>query len=238
LAVSKDGISWEYKKIVLDESFHLSYPCVFKYENNYYMIPESFKKKEIRLYKANNFPYDWRYLKTLMSGEEFIDSTIFNYNNKWWIFTNLNNATLKLYYSENFLDGHWYEHPQSPIIADSINFSRPAGNIVEIGDKLIRFAQDGYPSYGNSVRAFEIMKLTQDEYEERELKESPLLKASGVGWNRDGVHQISLQQIGTNKFLAFIDGKIISTESCVYIGNLKIKLPLVLVRLLESLLKN
>ncbi|MDH7506383.1 MAG: hypothetical protein QHH15_01145 [Candidatus Thermoplasmatota archaeon] len=31
LAESNDGINWSYKQVVLDDFYHLSYPCVFKY---------------------------------------------------------------------------------------------------------------------------------------------------------------------------------------------------------------
>lgn len=35
LAISSDGIEWNYKQIVLSEPFHLSYPYVFKWEGNF-----------------------------------------------------------------------------------------------------------------------------------------------------------------------------------------------------------
>lgn len=57
LATSKDAINWQYKRIVLDEPFHLSYPDVFKWEDNYYMIPESAEDSSVRLYKAKKFPH-------------------------------------------------------------------------------------------------------------------------------------------------------------------------------------
>lgn len=38
LAISSDGLNWTYKQIVLDELFHLSYPYVFKWKNEFYMI--------------------------------------------------------------------------------------------------------------------------------------------------------------------------------------------------------
>lgn len=40
LFTSKDGITYSYKSIILDEPFHLSYPQVFKYEDDFYMLPE------------------------------------------------------------------------------------------------------------------------------------------------------------------------------------------------------
>jgi len=41
LAVSEDLVRWLYQKIVLRESFHLSYPHVFEWEGSYYMVPET-----------------------------------------------------------------------------------------------------------------------------------------------------------------------------------------------------
>ena len=35
LAISNDGFNWTYKQIVLDEQFHLSYPYIFKWRNDY-----------------------------------------------------------------------------------------------------------------------------------------------------------------------------------------------------------
>jgi len=41
LAESKDGLDWSYRQIVLDEPFHLSYPYVYQWKGEYYMIPET-----------------------------------------------------------------------------------------------------------------------------------------------------------------------------------------------------
>ena len=47
------------KKIVLNENFHLSFPFVFKFKNNFFMCPETSKVSEIRLYKKTKFPLKW-----------------------------------------------------------------------------------------------------------------------------------------------------------------------------------
>ncbi|HEY0729749.1 MAG TPA: hypothetical protein VGD38_16825, partial [Pyrinomonadaceae bacterium] len=41
LATSDNGLDWTYQQIVLREEFHLSYPYVFKWQDTYYMIPET-----------------------------------------------------------------------------------------------------------------------------------------------------------------------------------------------------
>ena len=85
-AESADGKNWKYKKVVIDEKFHLSYPNVFEWNGNDYMILESHQDLSVRLYKAESFPTEWKYVKNLLSGYSFVDPSIFRYNNKWWMF--------------------------------------------------------------------------------------------------------------------------------------------------------
>ena len=55
LATSKDGLHWRYSQVVLREPFTMSFPYVFKWQNEYYMIPETHQANAIRLYKAYAF---------------------------------------------------------------------------------------------------------------------------------------------------------------------------------------
>ena len=204
LAESNDGTNWTYKQIVLDESFHLSYPCVFNYNNEYYMIPETAETHSIRLYKAHDFPYNWSFVKTLINGRDFVDSTIFYYNNTWWLFTEtINDYSLHLYFSDSPLD-NWVEHPHSPIISQDANISRPGGNVIVYNNQIFRYAQDDYPSYGNQVWAFEITELTKKDYHEKRIGDTPILKGYD-NWNELGMHQISICKIN-NKWIAAVDG--------------------------------
>src|SRR5580658_6258467 len=61
LATSSDGCKWTYQSVVLREPFHLSYPLIFKWEGEYYLIPESAAANRIALYKAEKFPCVWKY---------------------------------------------------------------------------------------------------------------------------------------------------------------------------------
>lgn len=205
LAESNNGINWTYKQIILDEPFHLSYPCVFKYNNQYYMIPESAAAHSIRLYRAHDFPYNWSFEKVLINGKDFVDSTIFYYNNTWWLFTEAsNNHSLFLFYSDSPLD-NWTEHPNSPIISHDANVSRPGGNVIVYNGRIFRYTQDDYLSYGSQVWAFEITKLTKKDYSEKRIGDIPILKGYDP-WNMIGMHQISICKID-NKWIAAVDGK-------------------------------
>jgi hypothetical protein len=96
VATSKDLRNWNYEGIVLDEPFHLSYPYVFEWQGDYYMIPESFEANSVRLYRAESFPFQWSYVATLIEGKDFLDNSLAYYNDKWWLFTSfVGNKTLE-----------------------------------------------------------------------------------------------------------------------------------------------
>ncbi|MGE5444134.1 MAG: hypothetical protein ACM3SR_05950 [Ignavibacteriales bacterium] len=209
LATSKDGIKWAYQEIVLAEPFHLSYPYIFEWKNDIYMIPESFQAGSIRLYKASKFPIKWNFVKTLLSGGVFLDSSVFRYDDKWWLLTETNPDhkydTLRLYCADDLTES-WLEHPESPIINKNAHIARPAGRVQVVNDRVIRYAQDCYPIYGAQVRALEITELTTSSYRERVACENPVLTASGNGWNRLGMHHIDAHLMDDGQWIACVDG--------------------------------
>src|SRR5215469_1880228 len=87
LATSRNGFEWNYQRIVLSEPFHLSYPCVFRIGDEYFMIPETFEAKAMKLYRADPFPVRWSCVGTLVEGP-WVDSSIFFFNDCWWVFSN------------------------------------------------------------------------------------------------------------------------------------------------------
>lgn len=209
LAVSEDAVNWRYEGMVLVEPFHLSYPYVFFWDSEIYMIPETRATKTVRLYKATQFPYTWEFTETLLSGENFSDASIVRYNNLWWLFTgndiDYTFDTLKLYYSKN-LSGPWQTHPQNPIVKGDSRIARPAGRIILYEDVLIRYNQDCTNQYGLSVNASVIKKLSEKEYVEEEYQSNPILTGSGSGWNSNGMHHIDAHRIENNLWIAAVDG--------------------------------
>jgi len=205
-AESADGKSWEYRKVIIDETFHLSYPYVFKWKDNFYLIPESYEDFSVRLYQAVKFPDDWKYLGNLLSGYPYIDPSIFRHNNKWWLFVStLSNDVLNLYYSDDLL-GEWKPHPMNPVVKLNSHIARPGGRVISHNGKLFRFAQDCFPSYGIQIFAFEITELTEKIYSDKTVSENPIIGSSGKGWNKAGMHQLDLHQIG-EKWIAAVDGR-------------------------------
>ncbi len=205
LATSDDGLQWEYAGIVLDEPFHLSYPQVFHWQEEYYMLPEAHESGALRLYRAARFPGQWEFLAELMQGQ-FHDPTIFHYGDRWWLLAQTGSGTLRLFLSEDLL-GPWREHPESPVVEYDPRMARPAGRVVSHDDRLIRFAQDGSYIYGHQVRAFEITELSPERYRERALRQfQPVLRGSGEGWNGWGMHHIDAVEVRPGEWIAAVDG--------------------------------
>lgn len=209
LAVSPDARSWSYRGIVLTEPFHLSYPYLFEEQGERYLMPESHQAGSVRLYRADPFPLRWTLHATLLRGLPFADPSIVRHDGAWYLFTETAPdgacTTLRLYRAEE-LTGPWAEHPASPIVADDPGRARPAGRITATDDGLIRYAQDCRTRYGGAVRAFRILELSPTAYRERELSGSPVLTASGAGWNGLGMHHVDPHRLEDGRWLACVDG--------------------------------
>jgi hypothetical protein len=206
LATSPNGLHWEYQHIVLRERFHVSYPYVFKWGSDYYMVPETLGAESVVLYKAVRFPGRWAREAALIPGV-FADPSVFRFGGKWWMFACPRpsfNDTLCLYYSDR-LDRGWREHPGNPIVERNESIARPAGRITRWRGRLIRFAQDCVPHYGTGVRAFQINDLSPTAYAEEEIPESPVLSRGTAAWNSSGMHNIDPHP-SRRRWIACVDG--------------------------------
>ena len=208
LALSDDGIHWEYSRIVLVEPFHLSYPHVFQWHDDYYMTPETLGAGCVSLYRATRFPTDWTRIAPILP-VKYADPTIFRADGLFWMFGCVpvgNSDTLRLYYAADLMTS-WQEHPKSPIVEGDARIARPAGRVTLWDDRRIRFAQDCHTRYGDRVRAFEILELTPTAYREREVEESPVLCATtGQGWNRQRMHHMDPHPMTDGRWIACVDG--------------------------------
>ncbi len=207
VATSTNTRRWQYERIILDESFHLSYPYVFKWQDEYYLIPETFETDSIRLYKAENFPYEWTFMETLVEGKDFVDPSIAYFNDRWWLYSaTTSNDTLYLYYADD-LRGPWQEHPESPIVEQDKHKARPSGRVLAYDDQLVRFTMDVNPSFGtHEVWAYVVTELTPTSYAEEKVGQEPIIKASGDGWNAQAMHQIDAHQLEPDRWIAAVDG--------------------------------
>lgn len=169
---SKEEKRFQSPQTVIQESFHLSYPFVFEYENVWYMMPETGDSGNVILYKSTSFPYNWTKEKTVVENKKLFDATPFEHNGKWYCFaserskaTLTPNDLLQLYILEDGPLGSWKEHPASPIKID-VRGGRSAGKIVVKNGRTFRPAQLGAPKYGYAIQMYEILHLDEFKYEE------------------------------------------------------------------------
>jgi hypothetical protein len=210
-ASSADGLNWRYGQVVIEEDFHLSYPCVFESGGEIYMVPESHQDRTVRLYQAVDFPARWRHVCNLLEDCELVDCTPFFRDGRWWMFAGcgeppLRADGLRLFHADA-LTGPWIEHPRSPVVSGNARIARPGGRVVEWEGRLLRFTQDCEPRYGLRVRAFEITELTTAEYAERPATFEPVLREQPGGkWNSSGMHHLDAHRLPDGSCLACVDG--------------------------------
>jgi hypothetical protein len=207
VATSRNTWQWDYQQVILDEPFHLSYPYVFKWEGEYYLIPESYQAGGIRLYHADDFPTRWSMVTTLVEGKEFVDNSIVNYDGHWWLFASVtSNDTLHLYMADD-LTGPYMEHPLSPIVEANQHKARPSGRVLVYQDRLYRYTMDVDPPIGTHlVWAYEINEISPTSYRETLAVDHPIIQAGRAGWNEQAMHQIDPVQVGPNTWVASVDG--------------------------------
>ncbi len=63
-------------KVVIDEPFHMSFPMVFEFDGDIYMLPETSSDKSLRLYRASAFPDKWELVQRFDTEGLYVDTVI------------------------------------------------------------------------------------------------------------------------------------------------------------------
>lgn len=177
-------------QIVLDKSFHLSYPYILFHEGSYYMVPESFGDNTVSIYRATNFPLQWEKHGILIDNFKGIDTTLIKHQGMWWLFTSDKNDghhyNLKLFYSENLFSG-WKPHPKNPVKTD-ITSARCAGTPFVYKGDLIRPSMDYSEKIEGRIILNKVLSLSITDYEEVSIKTIEPYKKSSFP---DKIHTLS-----------------------------------------------
>ena len=174
LHLSESGVS--EPEVVLDEDVHLSFPFVFNHGDDVFMIPETSGAKQIRLYKAHNFPHDWRLHKVIIDHVDAADTVVFEKNGRWYLLTNICSASradhqseLHLFSATDLVTDTWVPANNNPIMFDSKK-ARNAG-FFKRGDKFFRVNQvQARAQYGYAFEINEITDISPDSYSETCVK--------------------------------------------------------------------
>ena len=204
IVMNKDG-SFEPPVRVLEAPYHLSYPFVFEFESNLYLIPESSANRTVELYKCTAFPLKWEFQRNLMNNCEVVDTTLFQWQGKWWMFVNQIQTEgasswdeLFLHYSDSPFSDNWTPHQRNPVVSDARS-ARPAGRLFVRNGRLYRPSQNCSGRYGYGFNICEITKLTETEYEEK------IVSRVEPKWDKNVV---STHTINYEDGLTIIDGQL------------------------------
>jgi len=153
-------------QVIIDNPYHMSYPCVFYNNGTHWMIPESSSNQTLDLYRAQGFPFNWIHEKTLIKGRRIVDTTVYE-----------RDGTIFLLSYEKGTDG-WdlvtyilnmdtYSLSMIARTHYNTNIGRPAGRLFEKDGKLYRPAQNCSVKYGESIIIYEITNLGNESYSEK-----------------------------------------------------------------------
>lgn len=187
MSYSRDLERWEYGGVVLEEPYHLSYPHIFSWEGTLYMIPEGGADRSVKLYRGKPGYRRWEYVRTLLEGEDFRDTTLFIHEGCFYFFTTQNGNDNLYLYTADSLNGELTPHPQNPLCEGDACYARSGGNIIEVSGLIYRFAQDCSRRYGEKLHLLEITELSAERFRQEPV--SLFLEPDGkVGYNSRKMH--------------------------------------------------
>ena len=115
---------------VLEKDHHLSYPFVFEWRGERFMIPETGANRSIEVYRAHAFPHQWQLEQILMDDIYAVDATLLELDGAWWMFANVaadgvvNTDELHIFKAPTPF-GPWSAHRRNPVKSDG-RCARPA----------------------------------------------------------------------------------------------------------------
>ena len=126
---------------VLERPYHLSFPFVFRYMHDIYMIPETKGNKTLEIYKAEEFPYKWAGPYILQDNILSTDSIVFEMENELVLITHKEQDKINVEIYN--LDIENLSILKIGSLDDVKNNARGAGGIIRIDNALYRPCQNG-----------------------------------------------------------------------------------------------
>jgi len=146
--ISQGGNVSRFKEVLI-EPFHLSYPNVFEYQGEVFMIPESGSNRDIRLYRAVHFPDKWKLEKVLIEGANFVDTSFIRKPD--------GDESLLCSYDWDARKSHYFKLDMNQLTLTHLSDNpllmdeRCGGNAFVAGGKTYRVLQDCKSDYGSKI---------------------------------------------------------------------------------------
>lgn len=170
------GNKFSDPKIIIEGKCHLSFPYIFKFNGDIYIMPESSGDYDLKLYRASCFPHKWDLFKKALPDVFACDSIFMEMNSQKFLLTNemfhnTPNGKSPSCWVKNYL----YKVDGLDFCDDGIKIAegefgtRNAGAMLTIGEKIYRIGQDCRNGiYGKGMILSEVKKLIP--YEENIVK--------------------------------------------------------------------
>ncbi len=157
-----------YQGMVIQNPYHMSYPCVFTYSGKFYMVPETGANQTIELYRAERFPDKWVLDKILLKGERYADSTVYQSDDSYYLLSyQKRNAEFSLTLFSLDMEKKSLAKIGAKIY--QTNIGRPAGSLFHEKDTLMRPAQNCSKKYGEGLYFYKVTQLDKRGIEEKEV---------------------------------------------------------------------
>ena len=186
-------------KIIISEPFHMSFPNVFSWGGHWYMVPETYMARELRLYSCRNFPYEWALETVLLRDEELVDSALFPYENGFLILShdirNRENSANRVFSLDMRTKTAKEVKP-----AGNWRKERPGGTFWQENGAWYHALQDCENCYGDYLHICRVHHFSDSEFMEEEVKTIYVNDIEIVPWkhcpehthtyNTDGVYEV------------------------------------------------
>jgi hypothetical protein len=209
LLTSADGKNYRYRGTVLSQKFHLSYPQVFKYRNDFYMVPESKQANAVLLYKAHRFPYDWRVCNTLVPNVQLVDPSLYLSDSLNIMVASDYSKNMFVYVADS-LFGNWKLH-KNPIALIGTE-SRAAGRFFADQKGLILPVQNFTKGYGYGVSLY---RFSFQDGNYKVIREKPffLIANENIKEFNAGMHHLDIQRLDATHYYYVYDGNRLKSNS-------------------------
>lgn len=155
-------------KPIIEENFHLSYPNIFTYKDEIYIMPESSESNELYVYKCKEFPQVWEKAKIIDKSFKCVDTTIFNKGENLYAFTQGLGDKIVNYCI--VLDENFNISKKIKLKQKDSKISRSGGKIFIKNTKFIRVCQDSKKSYGHGLIFYEFIIDEKNNYKDKIIK--------------------------------------------------------------------
>lgn len=166
-SVLKEDGSCTPVKIVIDQKYHLSFPYIFEYDGNVYIMPESCGDWRVKLFRAKNFPDTWETAEVLIPDVFACDSIFIEKGGARWLLTN------EMYHhppvdtvSSCWVKNYLYPMKDLSVCGEGVKVAegdfgiRNAGKLIWDHGKLYRIGQDcRNKQYGRGMALFVIESI-------------------------------------------------------------------------------